>query len=171
MRNCIPLLLNPKSMISVAYYSSPVGILRITADEKVLRSISYVEEVLDDETPLTALLTRCINQFDEYFSGQRTDFDLPLHIEGTSFQQHAWESLKKIPYAETRSYAQQAQSIGSPKAVRAIGQANNRNPLSIVIPCHRVISSSGTLTGYAGGLDKKQWLLEHEQKHLSRGLS
>ena len=113
------------------------------------------------------LLNDACKQLDEYFEGKRRKFDLGLKPHGTDFQRSAWESLLRIPYGETRSYLQQAESISNPRAIRAIGQANSRNPISIFIPCHRVIGKNGSLTGYAGGLDRKTRLLalEHSFMH------
>jgi methylated-DNA-[protein]-cysteine S-methyltransferase len=102
-------------------------------------------------------------QLDDYFAGRRTSFDLPLDLQGTPFQQDAWRALAEIPFGETRTYAQQAGRLGRPSASRAVGAANGRNPLSIVLPCHRVVGSDGSLTGFAGGLETKRWLLEHER--------
>ena len=102
-------------------------------------------------------------QLAEYFAGQRQVFDVPLKLEGTPFQQTIWQALARIPYGVTMTYAQLASQIGKPQACRAVGNANGRNPVSIIIPCHRVIGTNGRLTGYAGGLDNKQWLLELER--------
>jgi len=99
----------------------------------------------------------------EYFSGGRAEFDLPLAPQGTNFQQRVWAELRRIPYGQTASYTEIAQRIGQPTAVRAVGMANGRNPISLIVPCHRVVGSDGSLTGYAGGLDAKRWLLRHEQ--------
>lgn len=104
-------------------------------------------------------------QLDEYFAGIRTDFDLPLHPAGTTFQVRVWAALRTIPYGETASYAEVAAAIGSPGAFRAVGRANGQNPIPIVVPCHRVIGAQGDLTGYGGGLDAKRWLLSHEAAH------
>ncbi|MBM7646834.1 methylated-DNA-[protein]-cysteine S-methyltransferase [Scopulibacillus daqui] len=106
-------------------------------------------------------------QLAEYFAGERKSFDLPLYLKGTPFQIKVWQALQDIGYGETKTYKDIAEAIGNPKAVRAVGGANNKNPISIVIPCHRVIGSSGCLIGYGGGLDKKQILLEHEQRYLN----
>lgn len=109
-------------------------------------------------------------QLDEYFVGTRQLFDLKLAAQGTAFQQQVWAALCTIPYGETRSYGEQARAIHNEKAVRAVGLANGKNPISIVVPCHRVIGANGTLTGYAGGLARKQWLLAHEQKNSGQRL-
>lgn len=106
----------------------------------------------------------CKKQMEEYFKGTRTNFDLPFIAQGTFFQEKIWKELQNIPYGATISYKELAKRIGNPKSVRAVGTANGRNPISIIIPCHRVIGSDGSLTGYGGGIDKKRWLLEHEIK-------
>lgn len=117
------------------------------------------------EAPDHPLLYAARAQLDEYFGGQRTTFDLPLAPRGTEFQLRAWAALLEIPFGEVRTYAQQAMAVGRPKAARAIGAANARNPLPIVVPCHRVIGTGGGLTGFAGGIEVKRWLLAHERKH------
>ncbi|MBK7869142.1 MAG: methylated-DNA--[protein]-cysteine S-methyltransferase [Ignavibacteriales bacterium] len=119
------------------------------------------DEFSEKETPLIKELKK---QLDGYFSGKRKDFDLPIQMSGTEFQKSVWNQLLTIPLGETRSYKQQAEIIGNPKAVRAVANANGDNLISIVIPCHRVIGANGSLTGYGGGLDNKQWLLNHENK-------
>ena len=105
-------------------------------------------------------------QINEYFSGERKEFDLPLHLVGTPFQINVWEGLQKIPYGETRSYEQQSIFLGNEKAIRAVAGANGENGIAIIIPCHRVIGKNGNLTGYGGGLQKKKWLLDHERKFI-----
>ena len=112
----------------------------------------------------TPLISSAKRQLDEYFQGKRKSFDLPLAPSGTQFQQKVWNALCTIPYGETRSYKEIAAQIQNPKGCRAVGMANNRNPIMIIIPCHRVIGSNGSLVGYAGGLDIKQWLLAHEKR-------
>jgi methylated-DNA-[protein]-cysteine S-methyltransferase len=104
-----------------------------------------------------------IDQLDEYFAGERDEFDLALEPEGTEFQRAVWSALEQIPYGETRSYGEIAAAVGRPKAARAVGMANNRNPIAVVVPCHRVIGAGGALVGYAGGLERKTWLLDHER--------
>ena len=115
----------------------------------------------------TALIKEAYLQLTEYLKGERKTFDLPLNPHGTEFQKRVWKALCEIPYGETRCYKQIAESIGNPKAVRAVGMANNRNPLLIVVPCHRVIGADGKLVGYAAGLDKKEFLLQLEAKYLT----
>lgn len=144
---------------------SPIGWLTIEANDSAITRIGF----LDAEpvpVPNESELTRSAkSQLEQYFTGQRHQFDLPLAPPGTDFQQRCWQALQDIPYGETRSYAEQAIAISRPDAVRAVGSANGKNPLSIVIPCHRVIGKSGHLTGYAGGLTRKAWLLELESRH------
>ena len=122
----------------------------------------------DYEEQTTPLLERAREQLLEYLEGRRQDFDLPLAPEGTEFQRQVWQALRQIPYGQTRSYAWLAQQVGRPQAARAAGQANSRNPISIFIPCHRVIGAQGALTGYAGGLERKKMLLELENRNASQ---
>ncbi|KQL34707.1 methylated-DNA--[protein]-cysteine S-methyltransferase [Psychrobacillus sp. FJAT-21963] len=147
-------------------FESPIGIIEIIGTREVINSILFSEEdkkenSLQAETP--PLLTECYNQLDEYFRGLRQEFTFPYQFEGTDFQKTVWNDLTKISYAKTVSYKDIAISIGNEKAIRAVGRANGKNKLSIVIPCHRIIGSTGKLTGYAGGLWRKEWLLKHEK--------
>lgn len=147
-------------------YESPIGVIEIVGTREAIHSILFSENqksvnVFHAETPL--VLAECYNQLDEYFKGKRHEFTFPYQLEGTSFQKMVWNALNEIPYSKTWSYKEIALSIGNEKAVRAVGSANGKNKLSIVIPCHRVIGSNGTLTGYAGGLWRKEWLLHHER--------
>ena len=151
------------------WMNSPVGRLQLVASDAGLAAILWQNDRpnrvgLDIETEDSShpVLHETARQLGEYFAGQRSTFDLPLDPSGTAFQQKVWRALLTIPFGETRSYQQIAIQVGNPKAVRAVGAANGRNPLSIIAPCHRVIGSNGSLTGYGGGLDRKQWLLEHE---------
>ena len=148
-------------MLYQSKYNSPIGELYITADEYSLLSVSFSskENEISDENNIIKTAKK---QLDEYFSRRRKVFDLPINPIGTEFQKKVWAELIKIPYGKTRTYKEIALSIGSPKAVRAVGSANNKNPIAIIIPCHRVIGSNGKLTGYSGGLDKKQKLLNIE---------
>jgi methylated-DNA-[protein]-cysteine S-methyltransferase len=143
--------------------SSPVANWVIREADEAIVAIEVTQEApFPPETPLLAEAAR---QLDAYFAGTLTDFDLPLRLEGTAFRLRCWEALRTIPYGETISYGEQARRIGHPQAARAVGGANHHNPISIVVPCHRVIGADGTLTGYGGGLDVKRWLLAHEQAH------
>lgn len=148
---------------------SPVGPLTLVAENGTLAGL-YMNEQRHrpgDETfgaPDASLFTEVSKQLDEYFAGERTDFDLPLALAGTPFQQRVWAGLQDIPYGETVSYGWLADHIGKPGAARAVGLANGKNPVGIIVPCHRVVGSTGSLTGYGGGLERKQFLLAFEQK-------
>ncbi|MHC1694929.1 MAG: methylated-DNA--[protein]-cysteine S-methyltransferase [Eubacteriales bacterium] len=145
------------------YRSSPVGILGISClDDKVV-SIRFMPEGQDcNLTGQSELADIVVGQLIEYLSGQRRDFDIPVSATGTKFQHGVWELLSRIPFGEVRSYGEIARALGSPKAARAVGMACNRNPLPIIVPCHRVVGSDGSLTGYAGGIALKKKLLELE---------
>lgn len=160
-------------MISEPHYyrdvETPVGRLRLVADDTGLAAILWEKDrpgrvPLENlvETPNHPILRAAARQLEEYFKGSRKEFQLPLTRRGTDFQRKVWEALRTIPFGETRSYTAIARQVGRPRAVRAVGAAIGRNPLSIVAPCHRVIGSSGALTGFAGGLDAKTFLLRHE---------
>ena len=158
-------------------YISPVGDLEIHFNEQAICQISFLhpnkaeklKESLVAQTNLPPaadrLLSHTTKQLDEYFANVRQDFDLPLNPSGTLFQKKVWEALTKVPYGETRTYKEIAIAIGNEKACRAVGMANHNNPIAIIIPCHRVIGSDGSLTGYAGGLHIKQALLDLETLH------
>ncbi len=152
------------------YYNSPIGVLEIITSGDAVISAMFVEE-MKGSTVEPEILKQVIIQLDEYFKGARKDFDIKFETQGTEFQKRSWEALTEIPYGETWSYKKQAIQIGNEKAARAVGKANSKNIISIIIPCHRVIGSDKSLTGYAGGLNRKQWLLEHEKKNLSIFLS
>ncbi len=144
---------------------TPIGEIRLLSDGKSLTGLymgSYGPRPTKAWVRGGALLETAEKQLHEYFGGQRKDFDLPLAAEGTQFQKKVWDALCDIPYGQTISYGEQARRIGLPDAARAVGAANGSNPISIIVPCHRVIGASGKLTGYGGGLPRKQWLLEHE---------
>lgn len=143
------------------YYNSPIGWLEIITSRSQLLQIHFISEPQKPSHP-NSLSKQVIRQLHEYFEGTRQEFSLSLAFEGTDFQSKVWKELQNIPYGSTASYKEIAERIHSPHASRAVGNANNKNPLPIVIPCHRVVGSSGKLVGYAGGVDKKQWLLQHE---------
>jgi methylated-DNA-[protein]-cysteine S-methyltransferase len=145
--------------VGVLTVPTPVGELRLTGDD-ALTGVRFAGGGRDDPTPV---LSAAAAQLEEYFAGERTGFDLPLRPAGTAFQRRVWDALLEIPYGETISYTELAARIGAPAAVRAAGAANGRNPLSIVVPCHRVVGSKGVLTGYGGGLAAKRWLLDLER--------
>ena len=143
-------------------YPMPLGRLTIAAHEKGIVSIHFGDVELDMPRKPSTLTNKAATQIQEYFAGKRREFDLPLDPKGTDFQLTVWKALQTVPYGETRTYAQIAEAIGKPHAYRAVGMANNKNPIPILIPCHRVIGANGTLTGYAGGLEIKRKLLALE---------
>jgi len=144
------------------YYSSPVGILEIKSTENQITQLLFKDSAGVSSENLSDVMKECIHQLDDYFAGQRHDFSLPLSPEGTLFQKSVWKALQTIPYGQTISYKQLAERVENPKACRAVGTANGRNPIAIIIPCHRVIAADGSLGGYAGGLDTKTTLLRLE---------
>lgn len=147
------------------YLSSPIGTLRLEANQQGICRLAFCHTAVEyPETSVSPFLIEAKNQLDEYFSGKRKIFSLPLSLQGTNFQIQVWEALQTIPYGETWYYGQLAEAVGNPKACRAVGMANHRNPLPILIPCHRVIGKNGSLTGYGGGLDLKEKLLALEQR-------
>lgn len=145
------------------YYNSPLGFLKIQCSDTEITLIHFVSDV-GIENDHHTLLERCIKQLDEYFAGKRKDFELSLNQPGSPFQQNVWNHLLKIPFGKTISYLQLAKQIGDVKAIRAIAATNGKNNIAIIVPCHRVIGSDAKLVGYAGGLHRKKWLLEHEAK-------
>ena len=154
--------MNKEKEMQIDYFKSAIGLLRIGVIEGELVSLVFVNEKCKsaEETPCSKLVKR---QLKEYFKGKRLQFDVPMSVPGTPFQERVWAELQRIPFGETRSYQQIAEAVGSPKAVRAVGNANNRNPICIIIPCHRVIGKNQQLVGYAGGIVRKQALLEYER--------
>ena len=145
------------------YYHSPIGWLCVETSGDELVGLSFVAR--PGKEMGNGYTKRVINQLEEYFLGRRNTFDLAIKLDGTRFQTRAWEALMQIPYGETVSYKEQAIMIGCPRGFRAVGNANGKNPIAIIVPCHRVIASNNTLGGYASGLNKKAWLLNHENKH------
>jgi methylated-DNA-[protein]-cysteine S-methyltransferase len=155
-------------MNSFTYFASPIGRLLLTSDGAALTGL-YMEPSRKAQSTdgwaqdgTVAPLAAAVRQLSEYFAGSRREFDVPLRMQGTPFQQRVWRELTKIPHGETWSYGQLAKRIGNPSASRAVGLANGRNPIAVIVPCHRVIGADGTLTGYGGGLERKRWLLAHE---------
>ena len=146
-----------------SYYSSPLGQLKLQCSDEHIKALLFVDEVSETSNE-HQLLQLCASQLEEYFSGKRKEFDLPLKQDGTEFQSKVWNLLCRIPYGKTISYNELAKLYGDLKAIRAVASANGRNNLAIIVPCHRVIGSDQSLTGYAGGLWRKKWLLEHENK-------
>lgn len=153
------------SPISKTYYDSPVGILELSATDKGLSGLYFVEEKNEDEI-LNGILENTIQQLDEYFNEGRKEFDIPIDVEGTEFQQRVWGELIKIPFGITKTYLDVAKNLGDRNSLRAVGLANGKNKISIIIPCHRVIGAKGELTGFGGGIWRKKWLLDHESKYI-----
>ena len=147
----------------VFFYDTPVGRLCIGEEKDAITRITWAQvpkEYIQEETEL---ILKCKNQLDEYFKGKRKTFDLPLAPKGTEFQKKVWDALRDIPYGETRTYGEIAETVGNSKAARAVGMANNRNPIAIIVPCHRVVGANGKLVGYAGGMEQKEKLLHLEK--------
>ena len=157
------------------YYPSPIGIIELEGDEKGLRNCSFVKKKKDRMEPgvrLTAQsapdpLREALEQIDDYFKDQRQEFSVRLNLKGTEFQKKVWRCLQEIPFGQTSSYRAIAEACGHPGAFRAVGGANHQNPVVIIVPCHRVIGSDGSLVGFGAGLWRKKWLLEHEHKRSS----
>ena len=150
--------------MSIIYHPTPIGFARIEEAEGQICSILVRETEGDDATESSVAISSAAQQLDEYFAGQRLVFDFPFHQKGSDFQQSVWQQLCNIPYGKPVSYTYLSKKMNNPLAIRAIAAANGKNNLWIVVPCHRVIGSDGSLTGYAGGLWRKQWLLEHEAR-------
>jgi methylated-DNA-[protein]-cysteine S-methyltransferase len=149
--------------METAYIKTPIGIAAITGDENGVSVISVLDEgIISAEIPF--FLQKAVQQLQEYFDSKRTSFTFKLNPKGTEFQQKVWRALGKIPFGKTKTYLEQSKILGDVKAIRAVAAANGKNPLWIVVPCHRIIGTNGSLTGYAGGLWRKKWLLEHENR-------
>lgn len=148
-----------------AVMDSPIGPLTVASTEKGIASIHFGNNVPNGAIVDPTANRETMEQLSEYFQGRRTQFDLPLDVEGTPFQKAVWSELTRIPYGETRSYGEVAKAVGRPRAARAVGMANHDNPIAVVIPCHRVVGRDGSLTGYAGGLQLKSQLLSIESQH------
>ena len=153
--------------MQTTYYHSPVGLLQVSGTETFISEISFNDKVQrgqGNKRNIHPMLINCIEQLIQYFQGQRKVFDLPVHQPGTAFQQEVWAELMTIPFGRTVSYLDLARMVGDSKATRAVANANGKNNIAIIVPCHRVIGSNRELVGYAGGLWRKKWLLEHEAK-------
>ncbi|WP_132793286.1 methylated-DNA--[protein]-cysteine S-methyltransferase [Tenacibaculum skagerrakense] len=154
-----------------AYYKSPIGTIEVKGNSKEIHSIYFIEEDISTTLEVTSgEIKKCIQQLDEYFLGNRKEFELNLSPNGTEFQGKVWTELLKVPFGKTRSYLEQSKKLGDVKAIRAVASANGKNPISIIIPCHRIVGSDGSLTGYAGGVWRKKWLLEHENGNKQQSL-
>ena len=147
------------------YMKVSAGIIKIICSEEYVLSVSF-SDIIKENDKGSEVLDKALKQMNEYFSGERKKFDLPLYFEGKEFHKSVWNELRNIPYGTTVSYKDIAEGINNEKAVRAVGNANNKNKIMIIVPCHRVIGKNGKLVGFAGGLDKKEFLLEHEKKFM-----
>ena len=145
-----------------AYLNSPIGSIEIMGDTSGLASVQFLASEEKETENVPSALLPVMTQLREYFAKTRTEFHLKLSPEGTEFQQKVWNQLQDVKYGKTASYQEMANQLGNPKVIRAAASANGKNPIAIIIPCHRIIGSDGSLTGYAGGLHRKKWLLEHE---------
>jgi len=148
-----------------SFYNSPAGPLFISASDSGVTEIKFVnqtDQLTNEEAEIGAIIKDCIAQLEEYFSGHRKIFSVKLDPQGTPFQKEVWKQLQEIPFGKTMSYLELAKLLGDAKKIRAVGGANGKNPIAIIVPCHRVIGSDGSLIGYAGGMDKKRWLLKFE---------
>ncbi len=147
-------------------YTSPIGRIKIVADKDCIQAITFIDDSASTsnnegiESP--AVIHQCIDELIDYFNGSRTQFTVPIHQSGTDFQQKVWKELYEVPYAKTMSYAELAKKLGNTKVIRAAASANGKNKIAIIVPCHRIIGSDSNLTGYAWGLARKKWLLQHE---------
>ena len=144
------------------FYESPIGVLKVVVDDENLLEIRLVDKI-GSSNP-NVMTNKVIDQLKEYFLGKRTSFDIPIKLDGSEYQKQVWQGLIAIPYGETRTYEELAEAIGNPKSCRAVGNANNKNKILIVVPCHRVIGKNGTLTGFAAGLGAKEYLLNLEKR-------
>lgn len=153
------------SEVYKAYYKSEIGIIEITSSDVGIKTVEFLDDQPSSNFEVNSHITKCLKEMDEYFKGERKKFTVNLDWQGTEFQKKVWQCLLGIPYAGTVSYLDIAIELGDPKAVRAVGMANNKNPIPIIVPCHRVIGADGKLIGYACGLWRKDWLLKHEKEY------
>ena len=156
--------------MQTCYIETPLGHAKIVGDKNGIMSVSILNTQEELSQVIPESLLECVTQLKDYFTNKRKTFDLKLNPEGTTFQKKVWKQLDTIPYGKTISYLDLSKQLGDPKAIRAVAGANGKNPLWIIVPCHRVIGSDGSLTGYAGGLHRKQWLLEHESPYKQQSL-
>ncbi|PHS54288.1 MAG: cysteine methyltransferase [Lutibacter sp.] len=152
------------------YLKTPIGTAKITGNKNGISAVSVIDDDLETSEMIPTNLQPCVQQLNEYFKGTRRKFDLKLNPQGTDFQKRVWNELLNVPHGKTRSYLEQAKKLGDAKAIRAVASANGKNPIWIIIPCHRIIGSDGSLTGYAGGLWRKKWLLAHESPSPQQSL-
>jgi methylated-DNA-[protein]-cysteine S-methyltransferase len=148
--------------LKTAFLKTPIGTAKIIGDKNGIQSISMIDENIEIPDEIPKCLQDCVTQLHEYFQGKRASFNLTVNPKGTAFQLKVWKSLVQIPYQKTMTYLEQSKTLGDVKAIRAVASANGKNPILIVIPCHRVLGSNGSLTGFSAGIWRKKWLLAHE---------
>lgn len=153
-----------------AYYKTPIGTAKIMGNKNGISAVTVIDDAKETSTEIPEILQDCVQQLTDYFNGTRKQFNLKLNPEGTDFQKRVWKELLNVPYGKTRTYLEQSKQLGDVKAIRAVASANGKNPIWIIIPCHRIIGSDGSLTGYAGGIWRKKWLLEHENPSTQKSL-
>ncbi len=151
--------------MDLAYIKTPIGSLEIEGDDNGITAITYIDEEVAQTIDIPISLQEVVTQLREYFEKKRNTFSIKLNPKGTDFQCKVWQELQTIPFGKTASYLDMAKNLGDPEVIRAAASANGKNPISIIIPCHRVIGKDGKLTGYGGGLERKRWLLEHERNN------
>ncbi len=156
--------------MQTAYYKTPIGTAKIVGNENGISAVTVVDDDVETSAEMPEILKDCVQQLEEYFNGTRKEFTLKLNPQGTDFQKKVWGELLKVPFGKTRTYLEQSKKLGDVKAIRAVASANGKNPIWIIIPCHRIIGSDGSLTGYAGGIWRKKWLLEHENPSTQQSL-
>ena len=154
----------------IAYCKTPIGTAKIVGNENGISAVTVIDDAMETSTEIPENLKDCVQQLEEYFNGTRKEFTLKLNPQGTDFQKKVWGELLKVPFGKTRTYLEQSKKLGDVKAIRAVASANGKNPIWIIIPCHRIIGSDGSLTGYAGGIWRKKWLLEHENPSTQQSL-
>ncbi|OGS73901.1 MAG: cysteine methyltransferase [Flavobacteria bacterium RIFCSPLOWO2_12_FULL_35_11] len=152
------------------YYKTPIGTAKIVGDENGISAVTVINDAIETSAEIPEILQDCVQQLTEYFNGTRREFNLKLNPHGTDFQKRVWKELLLVPYGKTRTYLEQSKQLGDVKAIRAVASSNGKNPIWILIPCHRIIGSDGSLTGYAGGIWRKKWLLEHENPSTQQSL-
>jgi len=156
--------------LKITYYKTPIGTAKIEGNNDGITAITVVNEEIESSLDIPICLQNCVQQLKEYFTGKRKNFNVKLNPQETEFQKKEWEAFQNVPFGKTRTYLEQSKTLGNAKAIRAVAGANGKNPIWIVIPCHRIIGSDGSLTGYAGGLWRKKWLLEHENPNTQQSL-
>lgn len=154
----------------IAYYKTPIGIAKIEGNTQGITSITVMDTDQQPSQNIPSCLQACVQQLQEYFEGNRKQFTVTLNPSGTEFQKKVWQALQTVPYGKTSTYLKQSKAMGNVKAIRAVAAANGKNPIWIIIPCHRIIGTDGSLTGYAGGIWRKKWLLSHENPSHQQSL-